>query len=109
MFDRLKPCKTCPFRTDEHAVRYLGEDRAQEIVDSLMSDCSFTCHDDLDSPERERQHCVGAMILLEKNDTPNQIMRIGERIGVYDRHALAGREEVFDDFDDWVECQAAHE
>ncbi len=46
MFDRKKPCKTCPFRTDENALRYLGEERAKEIVDSLIDDCTFTCHDD---------------------------------------------------------------
>ncbi len=105
MFDRKKPCKTCPFRTNGDAVRFLGEERAQEIADSLMSDCSFTCHDDLDLPEDNRQHCAGATIMLEKQNHPNQIMRICERLGLYDRYALAGHEDVFDDFDDWVECQ----
>lgn len=105
MFGRKKPCSTCPFRMDEKAVRYLGEERAQEIADSLLGDATFTCHDDLELPDSERQHCVGAILILEKNNKPNQMMRICERIGCYDRHAISGHDEVFDDFDDWVECQ----
>ena len=106
MFDRTKPCKTCPFRTDENALRYLGEKRAQEIVDSLLGDKSFTCHDDIDLDDKKKQHCVGATIILEKTNNPNQMMRICERLRLYDRHALSGHDEIFDDFDDWVECQA---
>lgn len=106
MFDRKKPCKTCPFLTNGDGLRHLGEERAQEIADSLMGDCTFSCHDDLELLELKRQHCVGAMIMLEKQDRPNQMMRISERLGLYDRHALTGHENVFDDFEDWVECQA---
>ena len=108
MFNRIKPCKSCPFRTNKHAVRFLGERRAREIVDSLLGDQSFTCHDDLDLPQSDRQHCVGAMLMLEKIDRPNQIMRIGERIRLYDRNKLVGHAEVFDDFDDWIEQQSMH-
>jgi hypothetical protein len=106
MFDRVKPCKTCPFRTDENGLRHLGYDRAVEIVDSIRDrDQTFTCHDDLGKPRREVQHCAGALIMLEAIDQPNQMMRISERIGCYDRRKLVGQDEVFDDFDDWIECQ----
>lgn len=106
MFDRKKACKTCPFRTGKNALRHLGEDRAQEIADALMGDQTFTCHDDIDKPDRDKQHCVGAMLILEKQNRPNQMMRIMERLGAYDRTALVGGEEVFDDFDEWVESQS---
>ena len=106
MFDRKKPCPSCPFRTGEKAVRYLGEERAREIADSLLGDATFTCHDDIDLSKSKRQHCVGAMLMLEKQNRPNQMMRICERIGMYDRTALIGHDDVFDDFDEWVECQA---
>jgi hypothetical protein len=33
-------------------------------------------------------HCAGALIFLEKQDKPNQMMRICERIGLYDRTKL---------------------
>src|SRR5687768_14734677 len=105
MFDRKSPCRTCPFRIDEPGLRGLGADRAEEIVESLMNHGTFTCHGDLGKSLSKRQHCVGAMLMLEKIDRPNQMMRIGERIGVYDRTKLRGANEVFDDFDDWVEAQ----
>lgn len=33
-------------------------------------------------------HCAGALIFLEKQDKPHQMMRICERIGMYDRTKL---------------------
>lgn len=107
MFERKKPCTTCPFRIGGEALRFLGRERAEEIVDSITNgDGTFTCHDDLPKPKSERQHCAGAAIILESHDNPNQMMRIFERLGAYDRNALTCHEEVFDDFDDFIEAQA---
>ena len=86
-------------------MRFLGEDRAVEIVDCLLGEGTFTCHDDISKPDRDKQHCVGAMLILEKQNCPNQMMRISERLGDYNRNELVGHEEVFDDFDDWIESQ----
>lgn len=33
-------------------------------------------------------HCAGALIYLEKRNAPHQMMRICERLGVYDRTKL---------------------
>ncbi len=33
-------------------------------------------------------HCAGALIFLEKQQRPHQMMRICERIGIYDRRKL---------------------
>ena len=105
MFDRIKPCKTCPFLT-VCGLRHLGADRAEEIVVSIRDHQeTFTCHSDLDKPEHKRQHCVGAMLMLEKINQPNQMMRISERFGGYDRNKLVGHDSVFDDFDDWIDAQ----
>ena len=106
MFNRTAPCKTCPFRIRGKAIRHLGRARAQEIADALLSDQTFTCHGDIDKPTHQQQHCAGAAIMLEKIGRPNQMMRICERLGQYDRFALTGQEEVFDDFDDWVVVQS---
>jgi len=106
MFKRKKPCKTCPFRTNEEGVRYLGQKRAEEITDTLLGDETFTCHDDLGLTIMERQHCVGAMLMLEKQQQPNQMMRIAGRLGEYKPDELTGADEVFDDFEDWIECQS---
>lgn len=106
MFDRIKPCESCPFRLGGKAVRHLGERRALEIAATLEGDKNFTCHGDLDKPEAARQHCVGAMHILEADDNPNQMMRVSERRGLYDRTALVGADECFDNFEQWVEAQS---
>lgn len=104
-FDRTKPCKTCPFRTDGNGLRYLGEARAQEIVDSVLSDKSFTCHDDIDQSEQDKSHCAGVLIMLEAQRKPNQLMRIAERLGLYHRTLLSSSVLVFDSFEEWVSSQ----
>lgn len=106
MFDRIKPCKTCPFLTGGEGLRHLGKKRAEGIVRSVRDrQETFTCHDDLGKAESERQHCVGIMLMLEKINKPNQMMRICERMGMYDRTKLVGADTVFDDFGDWVDAQ----
>lgn len=106
MFDRKTPCKTCPFRTGPNGLRHLGTERAEEIVGSvLQGGQTFTCHDDISKPRSKRQHCVGVMLMLEKIDRPNQMMRVAERLGMYDRTKLVGADAVFDDFDEWVAAQ----
>jgi len=71
-----------------------------------MGDKTFTCHDDLDKREMDRQHCAGAAIILEKLEMPNQMMRICGRMGFYDPTALVGQDEVFDNFEEFVEAQS---
>lgn len=105
MFNRKKPCRTCPFRTDENGLRHIGEERAQEIADCLLGDKTFICHNDIDKDESDKQHCVGATLILEKLEMPNQMMRIAGRLGLYDPSVLSGSDEVFDDFEDWIESQ----
>ena len=90
--------QNCPFRTDCKS-GWLGENRAQEIVDSITRDQqTFACHnttefdDDGDHVRTDgEQHCAGAMIMLEKINRPNQMMRIAERLGMYDHTKLTGR------------------
>ena len=51
------------------------------------------------------QHCSGALIVLEKLEQPNQMIRISERLGLYDRRKLNMKAPVFDDFDEFAEAQ----
>lgn len=112
-YDLTKPCKDCPFRTD-CLKGWLGEDRAAEIAESITDlQQSFPCHKTTTADnegERVRtdaeQHCAGALILLEKIERPNQMMRICERIGMYDRTKLDMTAPVFDDADAFVEHHA---
>lgn len=106
-FDLTSPCPECPFSLGDHAVRGLTNGRVTEIWNALTKeDKSFPCHktvnydaydeddeygdddDDRYVPTQAEQHCAGALILLEKMDRPNQIMRIGERVHFYDRTKL---------------------
>ena len=94
-FTMRTPCPHCPFRTDIPG--YLRPERMEEIVGDLLWGYTFTCHettvvDDDDGFEMrdgpKAQHCAGALIFLEHQDRPNQLMRIAERLGRYDRARL---------------------
>lgn len=86
------PCKDCPFLRKHHK-RYSIK-RLEEFASG-----EFPCHktakvvegEESGSEYREREgsvHCAGSLIYLEKRDRPNQMMRICERLGIYDRTKL---------------------
>lgn len=112
-FKLKKPCDMCPFRTD--CLRsWLGERRSREIAESIADhQQSFPCHKTIDYSEDDEgneyrglensHHCAGSLILLEKIERPGQMMRIGERLGFYDRHALKMDAPVFDSIEDFIE------
>jgi hypothetical protein len=114
-FDLRRPCPGCPFRTDVEP--YLRTGRVGELEDALLRQQStFSCHktvdygraeseDDPDDdqiahyrPDAGEQHCAGALILLEKLERPNQMMRVCERLGAYDRTKLDMAAPVYDSF-----------
>jgi hypothetical protein len=79
-FDLKTPCKNCPFRSDETAIRFACRERAEEIEESAYRN-GFPCHLSADSIEDEdtrdgesggfvpgenTQHCVGYIILQIK-------------------------------------------
>lgn len=103
------PCDNCPFRNDVNP--YLTSDRVIEIMESLERS-EFPCHkttefdDDGESAHSgDEIHCAGALILLEKLEQPSQMMRIAERLGMYDRTKLDMAAPVFDDWDEMIESQ----
>lgn len=102
MFSLTKPCVDCPFlRSRKFPLRRA---RVAELLAALTKrDQTFSCHktvthDDDGEPLRSASelHCAGALILLEKLNRPNQMMRISERIGSYDRGKLDMAADVFD-------------
>jgi len=100
-------------------VQYDRQEREDGEPEDDRVDRSNPCLVDLDKlwgrdartapPDPKEQHCAGAMIILEKLDRPNQWMRIGERLGMYDRRKLDMKAPVFDDFDGFVESMEALE
>ena len=93
-FNMTKPCRNCPFLTT--TLPYISTARAEEITEGVMNDITFTCHKTLDKPDREHEHCAGAMIFLEKQNNPNQMMRISQRFGDYDPTCLDMESKVYD-------------
>lgn len=93
-----RPCKNCPFRSDIKG--YLTKARVREIIDAITrQQATFSCHKTNEHEETDEgwtetveteksQHCAGALIFLERLERPNQMMRICERIGLYDRRKL---------------------
>lgn len=108
-YDLIRPCKHCPFRTD-CLEGWLGEERAEEIAASLKR-AEFPCHETTVSSEdgwerisvKTSQHCAGALIVLEKMEQPSQMMRIAERLRIYNRHRLDMTAPVFEDLDQFIE------
>lgn len=107
----VRPCPKCPFRTDIKP--YLRKGAIDEFKHNMLRrDHTFTCHETQVGPNGEycdnlpgKQHCAGALILLEKLQKPNQYMRIMERLGFYDRKKLDMKAPVFDSFEEMREAQ----
>lgn len=94
---------------------------ANAIIANYRRQATFSCHktvdydsiqwDDDSEPDvgyrhsAEEQHCAGALVLLEKLDKPNQMMRWMERLGAYDRTKLDMNAPVYGSF---TEMKNAH-
>ncbi len=75
-YDMTRPCKHCPFRTDNSAIRFQCVERAQDIAFSAYM-FGFPCHTSADYVEdksednaesgyvfgRQTQHCAGHIIM----------------------------------------------
>lgn len=103
------PCDNCPFRHDIPG--YLTAERVEDIERSLVN-AEFPCHKTTEFDEEgevmhtgKEIHCAGALILLEKIERPSQMMRIAERLGMYDRRKLNMDAPVFDSFEDMQDHQ----
>lgn len=95
-FDLKKPCKDCPFLCGSSTNRTLTTERIEGIKEDLLNDQAFICHKTLGLSSSEQQHCGGAMIFLEKQNKPNQMMRIAERFGKYNHKELDYDADIID-------------
>lgn len=122
-YTMLAPCDNCPFRRKGFVPLTSG--RAAEIANLMLITAGgaggeFPCHKTTVTCEDEEgfgdrretedsQHCAGALIFAEKNETATQMMRIAERIGMYDARKLMTDNPVVDDvFDTVDEMVEAH-
>jgi len=107
-FNLKRPCANCPFRKD--AQGYLDPERAREIA---MTKGTFACHKTITHDEEtgdgitgpDSSHCAGYLIMREKLNKPSRMMRIAERLGMYDHTALDMSAPVFDSVREMVEAQ----
>lgn len=105
----IRPCARCPFRTDVDG--YLAPERAHEIATNLLDGCEFHCHQTTEYDEKSDEmisgegarFCGGALIMLERMGAPNQMMRIAERLGIYDPERLDDGTPVAWSVDEFVE------
>jgi hypothetical protein len=118
-YDMRKPCECCPFRRGT-AMR-LTAGRVREVVGGMLNQNGgeFPCHRTIEHLEgdhgedagfREKngkgKHCAGALIFAEKHGVATQMMRICERIGMYDPVPLmASHENVEAVFDTYAEAR----
>jgi hypothetical protein len=112
-FKLVRPCDNCPFRTDGEP--YIRAERAVEIAQSLERGAMFPCHKTTvdvetdDGDERvttpDSQFCAGALIAMERSGTSNQMVRIGERLGLFDAERL-DMDSPVGDLRDFVERHA---
>lgn len=110
-FDLKKPCSNCPFRI-RGGIR-LRPDRAEEIAYAAIANPggTFPCHkttimvdDDLEEGP-DTQYCAGALIFAHKLDSLNQMMRVAERLNLWDGRTMQDQDAVFDSLDEMFEAQ----
>lgn len=105
-FDLTAPCGNCPFRTD--IAFDLRAERVEDICDGITrQQGTFSCHKTTRAggcaDRAKEQHCAGALIMLERMERPNQMMRIAERFGGYDSSKLHMDAPVFEDADAMID------
>lgn len=86
-YSMTTPCDQCPFlKGSGFTYRSLAAHASGDFA------CHKTCELDDDTgtyePKAKSLHCAGALIFLEKQDKSHQMMRIAERLGMYDRRKL---------------------
>lgn len=87
-YNMTEPCDQCPFLvgsgfTYTSLVRHASGEFACHKTCKLSDD-----EEAVYEPRENSPHCAGALIFLERQNRPHQMMRISERLGMYDRTRL---------------------
>lgn len=115
LFGMKKPCDNCPFTRKESRVA-LHSRRIREIHGVVTGSTGgvFPCHKTVDYseyddpsdtplPSKSQSFCAGAVIYALKQDSPNQMMRIGMRLRDLDpQQMLKHQDLVFDGIHEWM-------
>lgn len=98
-YTMTKPCDRCPFRSDR--IFPLGRGRVREFFDGGSFPCHKTTKAGGADGKREKA-CAGFLIILEKENQPSQMMRIAERLGLYDHTKLDMDAPVYESIEDAI-------
>lgn len=90
-YTMTNPCDQCPFLNTPQMKRGFAMRRLKEFAES-----DFPCHQTADADNEEGEYyateksvaCAGMLIFNEKRGYANQMMRISERLGMYDASKL---------------------
>lgn len=108
MFKLTRPCADCPFRKGYGETFGLRPARLVEIKNAP----AFQCHKTVDydetwrgSPGDRPQQCAGLMAVLHRENKPNQMMQVAERLEHFDPSKLDPDHEAYET---WADVEKAH-
>ena len=87
-YNLTTPCDECPYlKGSGFTFKSLLEHAAGEFP--CHKACDLNKQDEFkENKNGKTPHCAGALIFLEKREEPHQMMRIAERLGMYDHTKL---------------------
>jgi hypothetical protein len=92
-YSMTKPCDACPFLVGSgFTLAQLRRYTTGEFP--CHKACKLNDADEFVQRNEKTPHCAGALIYLEKRNAPHQMMRICERLGMYDASKLDMNAEV---------------
>jgi len=101
MFDLVRPCADCPFRSDGAGVM-LRPSRIVEIVQAIERQ-TFACHKTTSRRKENWRHCAGAAIFVEKLGKRGDMLQIAARLGLYDPDRLDMSAPVWNSVEQFLE------
>lgn len=95
-YDMTSPCELCPFRNDAGRLTVAFSTLVGFTAGEFCCHKTGVANEETNQiePTKDSQHCAGALIFLEKIGQPHQMMRICERLGLYDATKLNGKAPV---------------
>lgn len=119
LYDLKKPCKNCPFRTDETRITFASAERAEDIAEQAYRR-GFPCHlsavheEETEYspggfvPGENTQHCAGALIMFMRqgetawpgvDNDEDLVERLWDQLNVW-------TSPVFDSEEDFINANA---
>lgn len=90
-YEQIKPCNNCPFTRSTNF-----KFKRSKAFAIAVQNGGFPCHKTAVLNEKtggyeatkDSQACAGRLIMLERCNKPDQMMRISERLGLYNHKRL---------------------